>query len=72
MTFGKGLIQIYTVKFPYWGILNYAGSLCIKILPIFCIAYPNPNLSRTQYATVWKLLQIHNTVINRVLPKFWS
>ena len=25
------------VKFPYWGVLNYADSLCIKISPIFYI-----------------------------------
>ena len=31
------------VKFPYWGVLNYADSLCIKISPIFYIANPNPN-----------------------------
>ena len=31
------------VKFPYWGILNYAEILCIKISPIFYIINPNPN-----------------------------
>ena len=31
------------VKFPYWGVLNYADSLCLKISPIFYIANPNPN-----------------------------
>ena len=31
------------VKFLYWGVLNYADSLCIKISPIFNIANPNPN-----------------------------
>ena len=31
------------VKFPYWGVLNNADSLCIKISPIFYIANPNPN-----------------------------
>ena len=31
------------VKFPYWGVLNYANNLCIKISPIFYMANPNPN-----------------------------
>ena len=31
------------VKFPYWGVLNYVDSLCIKISPIFYIANANPN-----------------------------
>lgn len=31
------------VKFPYWGELNYADSLCKKISPIFYMANnPNP------------------------------
>ena len=33
------------VKFLYWGILNYADSLCIKISPILYIGNPNPNLT---------------------------
>ena len=35
------------VKFPYWGALNYADSLCIKISPIFYMANPNPNPTGT-------------------------
>ena len=30
------------VKFPYWGVLNYADSLCIKVSPIFYIANAKP------------------------------
>ena len=40
------------VKFPYWGVLNYADNLCINISPIFYIANPKPNptgLSTPQY-----------------------
>ena len=33
------------VKFPYWDVLNYEDSLCIKILVIFYIVNPNPNLT---------------------------
>ena len=31
------------VKFPYWGVFNYADSLWINISPIFYIANANPN-----------------------------
>ena len=31
------------VKCPYWGVLNYADNLWIKISPIFYIANANPN-----------------------------
>ena len=42
-----------TVKFPYWGVLNYADSLWIKISPIFYIANPKPNPSQTTHNTNW-------------------
>ena len=31
----KQIFMKILVKFPYWGVLNYADSLCIKISPIF-------------------------------------
>ena len=37
------VFEFRSVKFPYWGVLNYADSLCIKLSAIFYIVNPNPN-----------------------------
>ena len=43
------LLVTKEVKFRYWGVLNCADSLCIKISPIFCTA--NANLNPTGPST---------------------
>ena len=36
---------MFMVKFPYWSVLNYADSLCIKISLIFYMTNLNANLT---------------------------
>ena len=51
------------VKLPCWGVLNHADSLCIKISPIFYIAYPNPTAPSTpQYGNYPKNFPSHTNM----------
>ena len=51
-------ILFTSVKFPYWGVLHYADSLCIKISPIYYIANPNPNLTGPSTEIIPNKLQL--------------
>ena len=59
-------------KFPYWGVLNYVNSLCIRVSPILYIANPNPNPtgpSTTQYGNYSSNRSDSNMISSKAVDK---